>query len=221
MDHEGPQHLESFRRGFWMGKYPVTQAEWEQVMGSNPSSFTGNERLPVESVSWKDCLEFIARINLMGNGKFCLPSEAAWEYACRAGTVTPFHFGETISTDQANYDGRYVYGPGKKGVYRKKTMPVGSFAANAWGLHDMHGNVWEWCEDWYHDSYSDSRMDGGALASPQMLDGWYGPKQKYSDRVLRGGSWSNRPGYARAASRRIEISYIRAEDYGFRLLRTP
>ena len=218
---EGPQHLVTFARGFWMGKYPVTQAEWKRVMGSNPSKFTGDDRLPVEMVSWDDCQEYLARLNLLGEGVCSLPSEAAWEYACRAGTITPFHFGETISTDQANYNGNDTYGPGKKGLYREKTTPAGSFPANPWGLHDMHGNVWEWCQDWFHDSYQGAPADGTAWDTPQMEAGWFGPKQKYPSRVLRGGSWYLRPGLCRAAFRFNFIPDIRIAFIGFRLLRTP
>ena len=120
--------------------------------------------------------------------RIVLPTEAEWEYACRAGTTTPFHFGETISTDQANYDGNFTYGNGKKGVYREKTTPVGSFPANAWGLYDMHGNVWQWCQDWYGDYPQKDVVD------PQ------GP-EKGEVRVLRGGSWISDPQYCRSAFR--------------------
>ena len=133
-----------------------------------------------------------------------LPTEAEWEYACRAGTTTPFHFGETISTDQANYDGDHIYGNGKKGVYRKKTTPVGSFPANAWGLHDMHGNVWQWCQDWYGDYPQKDVVD------PQ------GP-EKGQRRVLRGGSWDDIPQNCRSAFRGRYGPGHRLIDCGFRL----
>ena len=202
------QHQVTLTKGFYMGVHPVTQEQWQAVMGNNPSHFkAGNEQvswlmrwfkqgsqkkpeenLPVEQVSWEDCQEFLKRLRDQDKKPYRLPTEAEWEYACRAGTTTPFYFGPTISTDQANYDGNYTYGSGKKGVYREKTTPVGTFPKNAWGLHDMHGNVWEWCQDWYGD-YTTS-----AVVDPQ------GPNSGES-RVLRGGSWFNYPDYCRAAFR--------------------
>ena len=147
-EDEGPQHTVLIERPFYLGKYTVTQAQWQHVMGNNPSRFQ-DPRNPVEQVSWNDCQEFAKKTGLR------LPTEQEWEYAARAGTTTPFHFGETISTDQANYDGNYTYGKGVRGEYRQKTTPVGSFAPNAWGFYDMHGNVWEWCEDIYvKDAYA-------------------------------------------------------------------
>jgi sulfatase modifying factor 1 len=157
-------------------------------MGNNPSTFKGEKNLPVETVSWRDCQEFIKKLRKKDKKPYRLPTEAEWEYACRAGTTTPFHFGDTISTDQANYNGNYIYGNGKKGVYRKRTNPVGSFPANAWGLQDMHGNVWEWCQDWFGDYPQNDVVD------PQGAD-------VGQHRVLRGGSWSSSPGNCRSAFR--------------------
>ena len=128
------QHKVTLTKGFYMGVYTVTQEQWQEVMGNNPSHFKGEKNLPVEKVSWDDCQEFIKKLREKDKKAYRLPTEAEWEYACRAGTTTPFHFGETISTDQANYNGNVIYGNGKKGVYRKKTTPVGSFPANAWGF---------------------------------------------------------------------------------------
>ena len=145
------QHKVTLTKGFYMGVHAVTQEQWQAVMGNNPSKFKGEKNLPVEQVSWDDCQEFIKKLREKDKKLYRLPTEAEWEYSCRAGTTTPFHFGETISTDQANYNGNFTYGNGKKGKYREKTTPVGSFPANAWGLHDMHGNVWQWCQDWYGD----------------------------------------------------------------------
>jgi formylglycine-generating enzyme required for sulfatase activity len=142
------QHKVTLTKGFYIGVHPVTQAQWRAVMGSNPSHFKG-DHLPVEQVSWEQCHEFCNRLGQKDGKRYRLPTEAEWEYACRAGTTTSFYFGETISTDQVNYDGNYPYGKGKKGRYRQMTSAVGSFPPNAWGLYDMHGNVWEWCQDWY------------------------------------------------------------------------
>src|SRR5262249_35855384 len=137
--------------------------------------------------------------------KFRLPTEAEWEYACRAWTTTPFHFGETISTDQANYDGNYTYGKGKKGVFRQKTTPVGSFQANAWGLFDMHGNVFEWCQDWYGPYAKNDIKDAQGINNGAA-------------RVLRGGSWYNYPRYCRSACRNRDVPGCRCDDYGCRVL---
>lgn len=162
-------------KGFFMGIYTVTQEEWQAVMGVNPSQFKGDKKLPVEMVSWDDCQVFVKRLREIDGKVYRLPTEIEWEYACRAGTTTPFHFGHTISTDQANFNGGTTYGNGKPGVYRNKTTPVGSFPANAFGLHDMHGNVSQWCQD---------------LHSPTG-----------TIRLLRGGSWNYRPHDLRAAAR--------------------
>ena len=135
------QHGVTLTKGFHLGIHQVTQAQWQAVMGANPSDFEGDGNLPVENVSWDDCEAFCQALGKKDGKTYRLPTEAEWEYACRAATTTPFHFGGTISTDQSNYDGNYTYGGGKKGVYRQKTTPAGSFPANAWGLFDMHGNV--------------------------------------------------------------------------------
>jgi len=185
------QHKVTLTKGFYMGVYTVTQEQWQEVMGKNPSFFKGEKNLPVDSVSWTDCQEFIKKLREKDKDKkaYRLPTEAEWEFACRAGTTTPFHFGETISTDQANYHGDFVYGNGKKGVFRNKTTPVGTFPANAWGLHDMHGNLWQWCQDWYAAEYPKNDV-----TDPQ------GP-EKGEYRVLRGGSWCFNPGFCRSAFR--------------------
>jgi len=166
---EGPQH-EVTLESFLMGRTPITQAQWRVVAGlpklerelvRDPSRFKGDDR-PVENVSWHDAVEFCRRLSQATGRAFSLPSEAQWEYACRAGTATPFAFGETISPEHANYDGTYSYANGPKGEYRQQTTPVGSFPANAWGLQDMNGNVWEWCLDQWHDSYHGAPTDGSA-----------------------------------------------------------
>jgi formylglycine-generating enzyme required for sulfatase activity len=188
-EREGPQHRVRITHPFYMGKYEVTQGQWQAVMGSNPSNFKGDDRLPVEMVSWNDCQEFLGKLNaLPPGGGFRLPTEAEWEYACRAGTSTHFCFGDTISTDQANYAGKCVFVGGRKGVDRGRTTPVGSFPPNPWGLYDMHGNVWEWCEDRY------GPYEAGPAADPQ------GPPNGEL-RVLRGGAWNDNPADLRSARR--------------------
>ena len=182
------QHKVTLTKGFYMGVHTVTQEQWMEVMGKNPSVFKGEKNLPVEKVSWDDCQEFIKKLREKDKKPYRLPSEAEWEFCCRAGTKTPFHFGEIISTDQANYNGKGVYGDGKIGVNRMKTTPVGTFSANAWGLHDMHGNVWQWCQDRYGDYPQNEVVD------PQ------GP-EKGALRVLRGGSWNYTPVNCRSAHR--------------------
>jgi len=205
-----------------MSKFVVTQAQYEAVMGKNPSHFKGNifsegANRPVETVSWNDAVEFCQKLSVKAKRQFRLPSEAEWEYACRAGTTTPFYFGDTISTDQANYNGNHIYGSGKKGEYREKTTDVSSFPPNAFGLHDMHGNVWEWCLDHYHSSYQGASTDGHA---------WVDKDAKSStSRLIRGGSWNYFPRFCRSAFR-IGIAPDGTDDViGFRVVcsapRTP
>jgi len=209
-DDEGPVH-EVCLDGFWLGKYEVTQAEWEAVMGKNPSWFNRKKigkdasRHPVEAVSWEDAQEFLRQISQRSGQTFRLPSEAEWEYACRAGTQTPFSFGETISTDQANYDGEYVYGSGKQ------TTPVGSFPPNAFGLYDMHGNVYEWCQDDEHDSYEGAPADGSAWVENSK-------NKRLLKKLLRGGSWIDNPRFCRCASRNRSDLVFRNSLRGFRVV---
>ena len=204
-DNEGPVH-EVCLKGFWMGKFEVTQAQWQAVMNTNPSYFKGANR-PIESITWNDAQDFLKKLS-GGNAAFRLPSEAEWEYACRAGTTMPFYFGETISTDQANYDGDYTYGNGKKGQYRQQTTDVGSFPPNDFGLYDMHGNVWEWVADTYHDNYNGAPTDGSAWNSGGSV------------RVLRGGSWGSGPRSVRSAVRSDVGPAYRSDFIGFRVART-
>jgi formylglycine-generating enzyme required for sulfatase activity len=203
---EGPRRRARIPRPFYLGKFAATQAQYESVMGTNPSHFKG-ENNPVEMVSWNDAKEFCRRL---GPG-FRLPTEAEWEYACRAGTATPFYFGETVSTDQANYDGTYAYGEGREGDYREKTVPVNSFEPNGWGLYNMHGNVWEWCEDWYDGDYYKGRPSPDF--DPQGPPGG-------DSKVLHGGSWDDDPKLLRSAYR---LRYLPASKYntcGFRIARS-
>ena len=228
-DNDERQHQVTLSRGFWMLETEVTQLMWESVMGNNPSHFKGLT-LPVESVSWEDCQEFIAKLNdeLTSGGrkppggsanprstgglaspalegyKFSLPTEAQWEYACRAGTTTPFHFGSVLNGDQANCNGKYPYGTSTEGKYLAKTTEVGSYPANAWGLRDMHGNVWEWCQDWYGDYPS------GAVTDPTGVS-------MGSNRVFRGGCWRLAAEGCRSANRRNITPAFRSSYFGFRL----
>ncbi len=188
-DYESPQHRVNVP-AFFLGKHPVTQAQYEAVMGENPSGFPGAKR-PVETVSWNQATEFCRRLSQKTGKIYRLPSEAEWEYACRAGTTTAFHFGPTITTDLANYWGTSTYASEPEGVYRQKTTDVGSFPPNAFGLYDMHGNVSEWCQDVWHFNYNGAPSDGSAWESGGDS----------SRRPLRGGSWGNYPGYCRSAYR--------------------
>ena len=226
-DNEGPQH-EANVSHFLMGKYPVTQEQWRIVaalprvaldLNLDPSHFKGGKR-PVENVSWHDAVEFCQRLSRRAGKTYRLPSEAEWEYACRAGTTTPFHFGETIVTDLANYDGtdtkdertdrKGSYGRGPTGVFRGETTEVGSFPSNAFGLYDMHGNVWEWCADEWHDNYEGAPTDGSAWTDIRDID-----RSKF--RVLRGGPWLNIPIYCRSACRFSHSPNSRYNFYGFRV----
>jgi formylglycine-generating enzyme required for sulfatase activity len=206
-----------------MGKYEVTQKEYVALMGTNPSNFKG-DNLPVEQVTWYDAVNYCnARSrsegltpaytvsgtdvtwNRSANG-YRLPTEAEWEYACRAGTTMPFSTGSNITTNQANYDGNYPYNGNAKGIYRQKTTAIGSFAPNAWGLYDMHGNVWEWCWDWYGDYGTAAQTDPLGAVSGAL-------------RVLRGGSWFYSGRYARSAYRNYDTPSNRLSNLGFRLVR--
>jgi formylglycine-generating enzyme required for sulfatase activity len=198
------QHKVTLTKGFYMSIHLVTQEQWQAVMNNNPSNFKGEKNLPVETVSWEDCQEFVKKITETDKKPYRLPTEAEWEYSCRGGTTTPFYFGETISTDQANYNGNFTYGTGKKGVWREKTTPVGSFPANAFGLYDMHGNLWEWCQDWYSDNTQNDAVD------PQGPD-------KGIFRVVRGGSWYSIPQICRSAFRDGWEPDNLDDNYGFRL----
>jgi formylglycine-generating enzyme required for sulfatase activity len=165
------RHQVTLTKGFYLGAYTVTQEQWQAVMGNNPSYHRDGKTLPVENVSWDDCQEFLRKMAKKDGRVYRLPSEAEWEYACRAGTTTPYHYGETISTDQANFDGTTLpSGKGGSGTFRNKTTPVGSFPANAWGLFDIHGNVWQWCADLYVGDYPGiAVVDPDAAPSPAHI----------------------------------------------------
>ena len=173
-----PQRRVEISGDFYLGKYEVTQAEYKAVTGADPSNFKGS-RLAVENVSWDDATAFCSKMAGRVKRKIELPTEAEWEYACRAGTATPFHCGSNLNGDLANCEGSFPYGS-VKGAYKQKIMEVGSYPANPWGLHDMHGNVWEWCRDYY----------GPYDKIASLKDPFQSAKQSDDRRVLRGGSWS-------------------------------
>ena len=199
------QHQVTLSRGFWLADTACTQAFWQAVTGSNPSSFQGDPRNPVEQVSWDEVQAFIGELQRRLPGlPVRLPSEAEWEYACRAGTTTSFSFGDRITPELVNYNGRYPYAGGEKGPYRQKTVPVASLPASGWGLYGMHGNVWEWCADWYADYPTEPQVD------PQ------GP-QTGGARVLRGGSWYGDGRLVRSANRFRSEPGRRYHNTGFRL----
>jgi formylglycine-generating enzyme required for sulfatase activity len=215
--NEGPQHRVQLQ-SFFLGQTPVTQAQWKEVaswsqvnlkLNPDPAIFKGANR-PVEQVSWEEATEFCRRLSKRTKLVYTLPSEAQWEYACRAGTTTPFAFGDTLTPDLANYDGKYTYGSGLKGQYRQKTTDVGSFAGNAWGLQDMHGNVWEWCLDPWHDSYTGAPADGSAWTAGGG-----------TSRLLRGGSWLSDPAICRSAFRLDIHPGYRFSSIGFRVCCLP
>jgi hypothetical protein len=247
-DDEGPQHevkLASFfmshtpiTQAQWRevaGWQSLPAERWGQDLNPDPSHFYNREgqaegevRLfeaeantdnrPVENVSWLDAMEFCNRLSQRTGRTYTLPSEAQWEYACRAGTTTPFHFGDMISPELANYHGNYAYADGPKGIYREQTTPVRMFPANAWGLHDMHGNVWEWCLDEWHESYEGAPTDGRAWG-----DAAEGEKSKelVKTKLLRGGSWNFIPGSCRSASRNHFRPDYANDGVGFRVVCLP
>jgi formylglycine-generating enzyme required for sulfatase activity/DNA-directed RNA polymerase subunit E'/Rpb7 len=221
-DNERPQREVNISP-FYIGKFTITQKQWRVVAGwemierelnPDPSHFKGDNR-PVENISWHDAREFCARLAKKTGRGYRLPTEAEWEYACRAGTTTPFAFGETITPEIVNYDGNHPYAKAERGVYRGETIPVGSLGvANAFGLFDMHGNVWEWCEDVWHDSYQGAPIDGSAWLS--------GGDSSYCS--LRGGSWYGDADVCRSAFRDVNRSDTRDVDIGLRVVvgaRTP
>ncbi len=182
-------------KGFYLGKYPVTQGEWQKIMGDIPEDFRrgGGDRHPAGHVIWDDAHEFIRRLNKKSGKNYSLPSEAQWEYAAReCGKKVRFGTGKnTITTNEANYEGNFDDPYSSKGEYRGGTTPVDNFPPNALGLYDMSGNVWEWCQDLFNDNYEGAPSDGSAWETGG--DG--------VSRVCRGGSWDDVPGYLRVASR--------------------
>jgi formylglycine-generating enzyme required for sulfatase activity len=215
---QSPQHLVTLEP-FFISKYPITQAQWQALMGRNPANFVDALR-PVEQVSWYEAQEFCQNLTQTTGKDYHLPTEAQWEYACRAHTLTPFHFGDSVTTDIANYSGvnwEYLgkicnqgsYGLAPLGEDRRETTPVGNFAvANGFGLYDCHGNVREWCEDVWHPNYDLSPKDGSAW----IVGGEEGK------RVLRGGSWNGGPKKCRSAYRVKFAAEASLYDVGFRVV---
>ena len=225
-DRERPWHEVTIPRAIAVGRYPVTFEEWDfaqadkewgkitSVKPREPKDRGwGRDRRPVIDVSWDDAQAYVKWLSHKSGQPYRLLSEAEWEYCCRAGTSTHFWWGDEISTEQANYDGTYTFGRGSKGGYRGKTVPVDSFQPTPWGLYQMHGNVWEWCEDLWHDSY-----EGKPEGLKETADAWTAGDS--GRRVLRGGSWDNLPRYLRSANRGGIPAGIRDDYSGFRLART-
>ncbi|GGA32113.1 formylglycine-generating enzyme family protein [Okeania sp. KiyG1] len=219
-DSESPQHYVDVPE-FFMGKYLVTQAQWQAVMGkknfwqvimrtrneNNPSRFKGTNR-PVERVSWNNATKFCQKLSQITGKKYSLPTESQWEYACRARTSTPFYFGKTITSELANFNGNYTYADEPEGKYRQETTDVGIFPPNSFGLYDMHGNVWEWCADDWHDNYEGAPTDGSV---------WLDGNDSYP--LLRGGSWISYPYYCRSAYRSYDVRRDDLGNYiGFRIV---
>lgn len=205
-DDDEVLHQVTLNQGYWLAETACTQSLWLAVMEGNPSDFTASQENPVDSISWDDCQQFISKANALLPDTFNLrlPTEAEWEYACRANSQTVFSWGDSLNTEQANYDGDYPYANGEKGEYRKQTVEVLSFSTNSWGLYQMHGNVWEWCAGWYGD------YPVKAVFNP--LGASNGPCW-----VLRGGSWFNDGHHLRSAFRRASEPANRAHSIGFRL----
>ncbi len=215
LDAEGPQHEVTVSE-FAIGRFAVTQAQYEAVMGENPSHFKGAQR-PVERVSRYAAQKFCQQLSQKTGREYRLPSEAEWEYACRAGTTTPFHFGETITYELANYFSTSTYADAPLGEqYRAQTMEVGSFPPNAFGLHDMHGNVSEWCADRWHNNYDGAPEDGSAWMTA-MASSWTKVDRNVRC-VVRGGAHNNPPRQCRSAFR----SRLYPDEYntniGFRVV---
>ena len=203
IDNEILHHV-TLTEGYWLADTACTQALWEAVMGSNPSELKGADR-PVEKVSWNEVKDFIEQLNNKVPGlQSQLPSEAQWEYAARAGSQSAFWWGLTLSVEQANYNGNRPYADGKKEQYREETVAVKEFEVNPWGLYQVHGNVWEWCEDWY------GAYESTAVVNPRGAESgeW---------RVIRGGSWFDGGRGLRAAFRVHDVPDERDNALGFRL----
>ncbi len=210
---EGPQRTVTIPQ-FYMGMFQITQAQYATVVGENPSFFRGDNR-PVEKVTWHQAQAFCDRLSERTGRRYALPSEAQWEYACRAGTTTPFHYGATLTDRLANYHAPSTYENGPAGQYREETTEVGRFPPNDFGLFDMHGNVWEWCADHYRNTYDDvpNTYDGVPTdGSPYITN------DHAALRILRGGSWQSYPHVCRSANRLWDAPFVRNGLVGFRVV---
>jgi len=197
-------HHVSITRPYLLSVHLVSQKLWKRVMGNNPSQFKRDEQCPVENISWDKAVEFCKKLCARDKRNYRLPTEAEWEYACRAATESPFYTGQGITTNDANFNGRMPYPGSPKGSNLKRTSPIGQFSANPWGLFDMHGNVWEWCQDWY-DRYSLS----------DTVDPKGPPRGRL--KVCRGGSWQNSARRCRSACRRAEEEAFADFSVGLRV----
>jgi formylglycine-generating enzyme required for sulfatase activity len=213
-ERESPRHRVRLSEGYWLADTACTQALWLAVMGDNPSHFEGDDQLPVETVSFDDVQRFLAKLQalLPAGCEAVLPTEAQWEYACRAGTETPFSFGANITPEQVNYDGSSPYAGGPKGQDRGRTLAVKALPPNAWGLYEMHGNVWEWCADGLR-NYARTALEGQAVEDPRGPV----PDEQGALRAVRGGSWINDAGDVRSAYRDDDRRGIRGQNLGFRV----
>ena len=201
---EVPHHV-TLTQGFWLADSTCTQALWQAITGTNPATMKDSLQNPVEMVSWDDCQQFLSQLNdRVSGGGFRLPSEAQWEYACRAGTTTAFSFGSTITPEQVNYNGKFPFGGAAKGLFRQKTVPVKSLPPNAWGLYEMHGNVGQWCNDW------GGEYSGGAVRDPA------GPLSG-SERAYRGGNYGDSAWICRSAFRNGGPPVGLSPGLGFRI----
>lgn len=202
---ERPRHLVTIK-AFMMGKFLVTQGQWKAIMGKLPSCRFKSDDLPIEQISWHDAVKFCQKLSQKTGRTYSIPSETQWEYACRAGTDTPFSFGETLTTDLANYCGEHVYRSEPAGLYRHVTTEGGTFPPNAFGLYDMHGNMWEWCKDSWMEDYSSTPRDENAYED-----------HRNEFRVARGGSW-HEPGANCRSAARVQFPASEGDDFiGFRV----
>ena len=220
LERETPQRWVGIERPFAMGRYPVTVGEWRVFVQASgwehqgevdwlAPGFAQTDAHPVVGITWHDAQRYLEWLSEATGKRYRLPSEAEWEYACRAGTRSAFSFGESISPEQANYDGSFSYNGSARGACRHGTTPCGMFPANPWGLYDMHGNVWEWVQDVVHDNYDGAPLDGSA---------WEEGGDQHR-RILRGGSWLYAPRYLRSALRNGFSSVLANDIVGFRVVR--